>query len=147
MSWVLRRSISLAFLGCGLIAMGCGSRDELPREPLSGTVTLAGKPVTSGSITFMPSDSNSPGTGATAQILDGAYDVPKVSGLIPGTYRVTISQIEEGSKQAAANAQPGDGDAPLMKELIPAKYNTKSTLQAEVVKDGKNVFDFSLDAK
>lgn len=130
-----------------LAQLGCGGGDALPREPVSGTVTLAGEPLPSGSITFMPTDTNAAGTGATAPLTNGAYRVPRESGLVPGKYRVAISRLEEIATKSAAKAQPGDGDAPAMKERVPAKYNAQSTLNAEVSKGGKNVFDFSLDAK
>jgi hypothetical protein len=38
---------------------------------------------------------------------------------------------------------PGDSvPAPMAKELIPAKYNSQSTLKAQVTKEGPNKFDY-----
>ena len=34
-----------------------------------------------------------------------------------------------------------------VRETLPAKYNTKSTLKADVTKGGKNAFDFPLTSK
>jgi len=131
----------------GLVTTGCNSEDTLPREKVSGTVTLAGNPLDEGTISFMPTDPALPGTGASAPISNGSYEVSRDQGLVPGPYRVTVSKIGESSKKSTAKAQPGDGDAPATKELIPSKYNTATTLKADVVKDGKNVFDFPLAAK
>ena len=55
-----------ASLACGLAfslfaLLGCGgAEDDLPRQAISGTVTLDGKPLEAGSITFDPAD---PGAG------------------------------------------------------------------------------------
>jgi hypothetical protein len=130
----------------GFVTTGCNDGgDELPRERVSGTVTLGGRPLTDGTIAFMPTDPGAPGTGSLASIVDGAYAISRDKGLVAGPYRVTISRTVEGAKPA--NAQPGDGDAPVIKELIPAKYNSKTKLQADVTKGGENLFNFTLDEK
>ena len=45
----------------GSTAAGCSqSSDELPREPVSGTVTLDGQPLASGTIQFSPDGATPP---------------------------------------------------------------------------------------
>jgi hypothetical protein len=130
-----------SFSGCG------GGGDNLPREPVSGKVTLDGAPLASGDITFMPIDAASTSTAVAAKVLNGAYEVRRSDGPVPGPYRVTISSVEEQAPADAAKAKPGDGDAPIMKERVPAAYNAKTTLKADVEKGGKNEFDFPLTSK
>lgn len=134
----------VAALACGLVT-GCGTGDDLPRERVSGTVKFDGKPLATGTISFLPTAADAPGTGSLVPIVEGSYEVPLDKGLVPGPYRVVISRTEEGAQPT--NPQPGDGDAPIVKELIPAKYNRETKLKADVAKGGENVFDFALDAK
>ena len=143
----------------GLLMAGCNAPDSLPRERVSGTVTLDGKPLVSGKITFMPADPASGGVPAEATIADGAYEVPRDEGPVPGAYRVTISALEPGAAPAkpaprsrVADATSGTGapdvaaEAPL-RESIPTKYNAQSTLKADVTKGGTNGFDFPMTSK
>jgi hypothetical protein len=132
----------------GLAMAGCGGGDGLPRERINGTVTLDGTPLADGNISFMPADPSATSTDLGAAIAGGAFDVPRDRGPVPGQYRVSISSTEETAAKAGKQApQPGDGDAPVVRERIPAKYNTQSTLTAEVTRGGKNAFDFALSSK
>jgi hypothetical protein len=135
-------------IAASLMVGGCSSGgDGLPREPISGTVTLDGAPLAQGNIAFTPADPST-GSGVGAVVVGGAYEVPRAQGPVPGSYVVSISSTEEVQAKASAKpAQPGDGDAPLIRERIPAKYNAQTTLKAEVTKGGKNVFDFPLSSK
>ncbi|WP_435011603.1 hypothetical protein P12x_002919 [Tundrisphaera lichenicola] len=127
------------------ILSGCGGEtDELPRQALSGTVKFKGEPLKSGMIQFQPS---SPGsvTAGGAGIVDGEYSISKAEGLVPGAYKVSIT-----SAPAVAGGAVGgmpDDPAPPPKEPIPKKYNSASTLNAEVKAEGPNTFDFELQAK
>jgi len=139
---------SRAILGLVLLA-GCGGGgDGLPRERVSGTVTLDGKPLASGSIEFVPGgagDAGTPALSAGATIEDGAYDIPRESGLTPGKYTVSITSAAGGGA-AAANEAPGPAPK-AAKEAIPEKYNKESTLAAEVKAGGGNTFNFDLSSK
>ncbi len=134
--------VLLNVVGCG------GSGDELPREAVSGTVKLDGTPVASGSISFQP---NTPDviTQGGAIIQGGAYAIDVKEGLVPGVYKVAIYAGEGVLEKQSGGSR---SDAPIIseaapKELIPAKYNNKSTLTAEVEADGENVFHFDLTRK
>ena len=98
------RIMSTFALGTGLMTLagGCGGGDSLPRERLSGTVTLDGKPVEKGTIRFMPTDQGNASTSTETIITSGTYEVPASTGLLPGPYQVSISAVEEmtGSKPA-----------------------------------------------
>ena len=125
-------------------ATGCAApADSLPRETISGTVKLDGKPLISGLIQFQPT---SPGeaTAGGAGITDGKYAITRAEGLVPGKYQVIITSV--AASTATPGAMPGDSPPPT-KELIPTKYNTKTNLSAAVTKEGPNTFDFNLDPK
>jgi hypothetical protein len=91
-------------------------------------------------VQFLPA---SPGAGieAGAVIRDGSYSIPREGGPVPGRYKVVINASSGGA--APPSGAPGAA-LPVPKELIPAKYNTKSELSAEVKKGGDNRFDFPL---
>jgi len=133
---------AVSIAGCG------GGGDELPRERILGSVALDGTPLASGNVTFMPEEPAGAGTSAGAVIDGGGFSIPREHGLVPGVYRVSISSTEEVAPKAGQGpALPGDGDAPLIRERIPARYNAQTTLKATVEKGGKNVFDFAISSK
>jgi hypothetical protein len=130
------RSALLALLagaGCG------GPTDDLPREPIRGQVRFAGKPLGTGTILFLPAQGTAE-TQAYSTISDGAYSIPRQEGPVPGTYKVVISSVVAAPAPAGP---PGKVLAPP-KELIPARYNTKSDQFAAVKKGEENRFDFDL---
>ncbi|MBX6313500.1 MAG: hypothetical protein IRY99_11375 [Isosphaeraceae bacterium] len=120
---------------------GCGGGDELPRQEVSGTVTLNGQPLEDGSIQFQPAGT---GQGAAvsggSMITNGRYRIRRDQGLVPGTYKVMIFSHGETSGDAS---EPGAQTGPPP-ELIPAQYNAATTLTAEVTTDKPNVFNFDL---
>jgi len=108
---------------------GCGSRSDSripPRDSVSGVVTLDGKPIASGSITFFSAEDARQGIQASTSIVDGRYELL----VTPGKKQVKISQVEE--------TKPN-----VFEDLIPAKYNSKTTLEADVSGENKE-FDFPL---
>lgn len=125
-----------------LVAMtlaGCGSAiDTGGRKAVTGDVTLDGVPIVEGSIRFEPQS----GTTATgAMIADGKYEIPADKGLLPGSYRVYINALEPVEDNRSADDMMNN-PGPPRKELIPAKYNKKSELTADVSESGPNKFDF-----
>ena len=117
---------------------GCGGGDG--RHGVSGQVKYKGSPLKGGSISFIPDGALSPVGGAT--IADGAFQVPAVSGLKAGNYKVSISGLDPNGA-AKDGEMPGvSGAAP--KEPLPVKYNASTELKAEVKAGAKNVFDYDL---
>ncbi|MBX6314854.1 MAG: hypothetical protein IRY99_18335 [Isosphaeraceae bacterium] len=138
------RGLAFAVL-VALAVAGCGgsSSDSLPREPVSGKVTLDGQPLAEGTIQFLPaSEGQGMATASGGMIKDGSYSVPRDTGPVPGTYKVMIFSSGGGK----AEAEPGKG-VTLPKELIPPQYNAQTTLTAEVKKGGDNTFNFDLKSK
>jgi hypothetical protein len=132
LGWVLALGLS----GCG------GSSDNLPREAVSGSVSLGGQPLAKGTIQFGPT-SDKLATTATAGINDGKYSIPRAEGLVPGTYKVAISSFNEVAETKSVRGLPGKV-APPAKNVIPGEYNTGTTLTKEVKAGETNTFDFEL---
>jgi hypothetical protein len=137
----IRPVVVLLLLLLGLpLAGGCGPGDG--RVSVFGTVTYQGKPVPAGAITFLTTV-GAPGPVCGDMIRDGRYDVPKTKGILPGTYRVMISYPGPGGELTPEEIAVGV--SPRAKELLPAKYNTETTLTAEVKAGQRNHLDFKLE--
>jgi len=136
---VLSPLIALFTLG---LAVGCAN-DPNARQAVSGTVYFQGQPLDQGSIHFIPIERLPSESGAGIE--NGAYTVPRDRGLVPGKYKVVIASYDRTGPKVQSDEMPGEPSAKQFKERIPAKYNHKTMLTAEVKGNGKNVFDFKLD--
>ena len=131
---------SLALLFVVVFALsGCGGEEHVGNTA-SGMVTFQGKPLDQGTIEFAPAANQ--GTFSGGSIKDGAYSLPPTAGLEPGLYTVRITSVEGG--ESVATDQPPGEPVSTGKQRIPAQYNTKSTLTAEVQDGAENKFDFDL---
>ncbi|MCE9561581.1 MAG: carboxypeptidase-like regulatory domain-containing protein [Planctomycetes bacterium] len=136
----------IRFAGCGLaVAMmtcfvGCGMQGG--RQPVSGSVSHNGQPLNGATVTFFAME-GPPGPIAGALIKDGRFNIPAEHGLEPGTYKVSISMAVPGGIQTPE--EKAAGASPKGKEGLPEKYNTATTLTAEVKASGSNHFDFKLE--
>ncbi len=119
---------------------GCGDSGP-PRFSLSGQVTYDGQPVTNGSIAFEPTDA-SLGKSASADLIDGRYDIPRNLGPIVGTYTVWIEAERPSGKKI--RSEDGSGTIDQLAQYIPAAYNEDTTLQVEIT-DDRDDLDFSLE--
>jgi hypothetical protein len=138
-----RTGRGIGWAGCGLLLLaGCGGDPNGPRA-VSGTVRFKGEPLDQGRIHFAPVEKGPTESGATIE--NGRYQIPKTSGLVPGTYKVSIFSYDRRGAKVASEEIPGDPGNTQFKERIPAKYNAKTTLTAEVTRDGANVFDFTIE--
>jgi hypothetical protein len=114
--------------------------DNLPRVPVAGTVTLDGTPLPQGMIQLDPAPETK-GTTVAAAISGGKFAIAKTQGPVPGKYKVKISS------RPPASVKPGEAPGGTPKpapETLPAKYNTESTLEAEVPAGGTRALDFAL---
>ncbi|MBA2116512.1 carboxypeptidase regulatory-like domain-containing protein [Bremerella alba] len=139
------RMLSIALsLFAFITLLGCESAvDTDGRQALSGNVSLNGAPIQDGSIRFEPVAGK---TASGSTITDGQYTIPAAKGLKPGKYRVFINAVEPETEERSVDDlmnNPG----PARKELIPAKYNTKSDVTVEITEAGPNEFDFPIDSK
>ncbi|WP_417390544.1 carboxypeptidase regulatory-like domain-containing protein [Gimesia sp.] len=130
------------FLAMGaLLLTGCGSgAEKLPElSDATGTILLDGKPLAGAQVSFEPQITNSVKAKASFGSTDeqGKFKLrynATTDGVIPG------KQIVRVSKLSGTNEEPGE-------EILPDKYNTQSTLTAEVTKEGPNDFTFDLKSK
>ena len=130
-------------VGCG------GSNYEGPQLwPVTGTVTLAGKPLSGVTLHFVPTGGTI-GNGATGYTdQDGKYQLVTTRGF-PGTpagdYRVVAQKLvmPDGS-DFPADSIVGPMDSPA-RQVLPSRYSIrgKSVLKATVIQ-GPNAIDFLL---
>jgi len=99
---------------------------------VSGTVTLDGKPLSNGDVTFFPQGPTMPA--AASKLQDGRYTFRAVA----GEHRVVIRAVSD--KPIVTSPI----DPPVYESIVPARYNDATTLKAEVTPAGPNRFDFDL---
>jgi hypothetical protein len=145
-------AILLALAGCGESVKG-----RAGLVPVTGKVTLDGKPLTTGTVSFITSDGSEAFTGQIDA--SGNYKLaasPTDPGALPGEYKVIVMATEsktmtaEDSKAMEAKAkaaQGGTGDAATTapKSLVPEKYTKVATSGlTRTVKAGSNSIDLEL---
>jgi hypothetical protein len=104
----------VVFAIAGLSALqGCSETSTIPKTmEVSGTVTLDGKPLTEGTVNF---SSSSTGDAAIAELKEGGRFLFG-NGVLPGTYRVTVTG-------PVNNTPPAEGvTPPVLKFIIPSRY-------------------------
>jgi hypothetical protein len=126
-SFVLLLAACLALDGCG------GSeRPAAKKYPVSGTVTLDGKPMADGVVYFKTA-----ATGAVdaANVKDGKFQGDAQAG----------DRVVEVSSFRAEIKETGPGmKTEVQQNLVAKKYNLETTLSAKVKTDGANEFKFDV---
>jgi hypothetical protein len=135
-----RLLLSFVFVFLLLALQGCGGRSY---APVSGTVTLDGKPVPNAVVTFVPlpePGSHDAGDSASGKTNEkGEYTLKTYTpkgwrdGAQVGKHKVSISQQETR----------GEGDRSVTKEKLPNRYNKNTELTYDVTSGG-NKKDFEL---
>lgn len=153
-------------------AIGCGKTEDPNRPktfPVTGRVTMNGKPVEGANVTFHPASGSQTSIGVTDA--DGNYSLSTFSsndGALPGQYKVSIAKYAASAQaKPTTGPRPGElasgdldmtrdldeggggavGEASGPKSLLPEKYANElsSGLIATVGEDpAKNKFDFDL---
>ncbi len=139
-----RRPAALALL-TALAVGGCGPDPSAPvdsykRVSVSGTVTLDGTPLAGGMIQLDPA-ADTKGPGATGEIVQGKFTIERPMGPVAGKYKVKVSGIPP--VKIKEDEQPG-GTPKSVPDPVPARYNTKSTLETEIPAGGSSTLDFPL---
>jgi len=116
---------------------GCSNDGKMA---ITGNVTLKGKPLEDGTITFYPVDT---GTRAGTGIVNGKYEIKRELGLVPGKYRVSITS-PDGFTPTDPKTPPGPSGNFTSKDRISADWNTDSKKEIEVTATGPNQFDFPI---
>lgn len=126
--------MNLLLLSAIVAALGCTpGKPEPARVDVSGQVLIDGEPLDKGLIHFK---TVSAGSIDSLDIVDGKF-AGKVE---PGSRRVEIAAF-----RPAAGGTPGMDAGEV--NYIPAKYNSKSKLTADVTEAGPNDFKFDVTAK
>jgi hypothetical protein len=145
----------LAVALCTLILnlTGCGGNGDRPvLGQVTGIVTLDNEPLTGTVVVFHPDDGR-PARGKTDE--DGKYELTYIGqtlGSKVGHNRVEIAPSEEREDDDEIEDTRNTENVGAAKRSkrgkiqVPARYNTKSELEADV-QPGKNVFDFKLNSK
>ena len=123
--------VALTCVVAGLLT-GCGNSEF---ETVTGAVTFDGQPVPEGDIIFQPAD---PKYGPDAgKIVNGKFTLQ----VRPGSRKVVIrAQRFVPGKKGPMGEKAHEG-------YIPAMYNDKTTLTADVKSGGKNDFSFPLKSE
>ena len=125
----------------GIVLTGCSNSSRPPTYPVTGTVTMQGKPVAGAAITFVPTGKEGEAASAITDS-DGKYALTTWragDGAQPGEYRVKVSKqeqtavdpskmvknltIEEEQKIYVENKKP----PPPAKRLLPSKFENEQT--------------------
>lgn len=157
-SWMLL-AVSLAFLGCN------SEGSNLATLPVTGTVTLDGKPVPGAAVAFSPNDAKGRAASGMTDV-DGKFKLTTMvagDGALAGSYKVAITKTIAGSSgpkedprnsgkkmtpeetKAMMESVAKGNNAAEGKSEVPDKYTKAETsgLTAEV-KSGENNFPFEM---
>jgi hypothetical protein len=140
----MRRLVIAGLLLC--CWCGCADRDG-GRAAVKGKVTLDGVAIgeegATATISFFPTGATK-GPAAGGQIQGGQYSIAASQGPAVGRNRVEIHASKMTGRKVA---DVHDGHMmDEMIEIIPARYNSESTLQREL-KPGHNTLDFELSTR
>jgi len=145
----LRFWLYVSLAAPGLAVSGCsGITDAVPRQAVTGTVTLDGRPMASGTIVFTPAGAHSALVPISAfdTIKNGRFSISRGKGLVPAKYLIAIYsgkkvKVPHGPEMSDEEAQA------QAKDLIPAKYNTSTELEVEIKRAGIKELKIDIDSK
>ncbi len=132
--------LTLVGLGYLIYDYAVGRMD--PSQPLSGTISIHGKPMAKGIVRFISIDPDQP-TSYGSYVKDGRYQVPAEYGITPARYQVEFSSIgpEDLQRLLAAGR---DGEPIDIKEEVPARFNTNSEVRIDLTSGTVLQADFDL---
>jgi len=136
-----------------MVTVVCGCSSGEPdargrRAAARGTVLIDGEVLEAGKIRFV-CDGPRGQVKAVAQIYYGQYRFDETNGPLQGTAKVEILPQEIELEEFEARRDQNPAVVPEFRKVaIPARYNVKSTLTAQVSADvSRNVFDFDLESE
>ena len=123
--------------------LGC-SNNQRETAIVRGTVTVDGKPVPNGTVTFIPEVSGPPATGEINPM--GQYTLTTYQagdGAVPGRYKIMVMALQDN------NDRLPEDRSPLPAPIVPQKYLSTSTsgLTGTVEPGIENVIDLPLASK
>ena len=127
--WILALgSAFAAALGCG------GTTGKAKAIPVKGVVTLDGKPLAGGEVSFVL-------TGQAPTI------IPVKDGAFAGEAFAGSNKVEVRSYKSGPPLSTDPDKAPTKMNFIPDRFNATTTLTAEVAAGGANDFKFAVTSK
>ena len=126
--------LGLTFAIVAIIAAGCGPREPATYE-VRGTVEWKGQPLPEGYVNFAPGEGQSLKVDA-GQITGGAFVFRSTAGA--KTVEIWANREKAGQTNKVMGMREKE-------QYIPAKYNSQSTLKANVTPEGPNEFTFKLE--
>src|SRR3954465_16047876 len=139
-----QRLLQVAHVALLVILVLCGCAPKPPaRGHLFGKVTADGVPIAKGQIRLFSLSAD--GVGTDAEITDGQYDIPVSRGPTKATYRVEIVALKKTGRRVPDPDSGGEVDEVV--NLLPARYNTQSTLQINFDPASNHAQDFELQTK
>ncbi len=144
-------SLSCAVIVFVMTGCGGGRDDALPDlVPVSGTITLDGRPASGVAVVFSPSDSTVGGVCHATSDENGHYELTDGQGdqgAQAGKFRVSCSKwvLPDGSDFKSETESPMEVGA---RQLLPAKYSDEgSSRLTATVSAGGGTIDFDLKSK
>jgi hypothetical protein len=127
------------------IVIGCGSNNPQGRVAVHGEVTLDGKPLEHGNISFTSLQGITPMVATGSPIKNGKFSLPAEKGLIPDqTYLVQFRSVEEvPGTQKKTTDHPRESERQT-RNIIPCRYGVESKETVTATKKSPNVFQFDL---
>src|SRR5262245_1891984 len=136
--------VRLLFLGV-LLSAGCAGSKV---APVSGRVTLDGKPLAHATVVFQPDSADkNPGPGSSGVTdKDGRYTLrvmtTNAAGALVGKHKVTVTAYE-GDAEGESSA-PSATNKVIRKALVPHEYNVHTKLTFDVPPRGSADANFDL---
>lgn len=118
------------------LAGGCGAREPLNRQAISGVISVDGRALDDGAILLEPLATDGSGLAVGATIRRGSFAIAQDQGPPPGPYRVRIYS-SSGFQDPPGQGQSEQTRRPMV-ERLPEIYNKNSELRMDVVDGGPN---------
>jgi len=126
-------SVQISLFLLGLSIPGCSDG----KSSVTGSVTMDGQPVASGSVTFVKQGGELAREGAIIQGGTFRASIP------PGTYKLELNGQKVVGKRKQKAFDGTDEEVDLTEEAFPPRYNTNSELIQEI-KPGANTIKLDL---
>ena len=132
----------VAFVSLIVFVTGCGSQSMLP---VSGVITLDGKPVSDAGVMFCPTKNGMMAAATTDAMGKFELATGRRRGAVPGEYRVAVSKKETTGVGAFATVGPRGAS---IKWLVPQRYSKPEASGFQVtVGQGQTEFSFALSSR
>jgi hypothetical protein len=133
-----------ACIGLAALCLLVGCTGSSGQQAIEGTVTLDGKPMEKGQVTFVP-QGDTKGPTAGAEVVGGKFAIPAAGGTFAGKFRVEITASRPGGRKVPDRMTGNLVDA--YEQFIPARYNADSKLTADVKAGAVNRFEFAVQSQ